>query len=622
MVKSIQSQQPTDGYAIVSHGGIGDEHQEYGEVRERPKHNLSGSCHELQIFFGEQVYRVLVDIWAYQWPGKLLRNITEVSNWVNAIILTHPHMDHIGDFPRVFTSDTEFSGRVYATSGTKDSADIALMDAAKILAREYENKRFWYTEMLKEIAEALLTLKPRKKWTKSIPRKNGNNMRQTNTSFEEQKMTSDSAIKILKKYWVDPTSDAWDYKKQMEQFAPEKPAYDLEDVELAISKIEIHSIKNGWKELIPGKLAFRFYNAGHIIGSVSVLFRITINGKNRNVLFSWDLGSYKWDFHPTGLPVPPHNLPIDTVFIESTYGGKVRHNFSEGLRDFQENIKHDLKKYKQIVLSTFAMDRTQIMLNILIQMKQRGEIDADILLDSPAGSKHTINYLKHSRQIDPTISSKHVPSIHKALYDDFVAEELKKLTQFVENIDPAHWYYTILDKNNKASLLASDKQKIIITASGMAEGGMVISHLEKNLANPEVAFYFPGYLVPGTLGYALASESQPGWQQKNVKIAGKEYEVKARIKQFNFLSGHGDEEDLLTWLWAMKFRTGATVWIVHGDIHGSSLAFKHTLERSGTYTGVNILVPGLNEVNTFWGGEVKSPKKESAIKEPKSKLKK
>jgi metallo-beta-lactamase family protein len=114
----------------------------------------------------------------------------------------------------------------------------------------------------------------------------------------------------------------------MAKFAPEKPAYDLEDVELALSKIQTHTIRDGWKDLIPGKLAFRFYNAGHIIGSVSVLFRITQDRQTRNVLFSGDLGSYKWDFHPTGLPVPPHNLPIDTVLIESTYGGKVRPDFA------------------------------------------------------------------------------------------------------------------------------------------------------------------------------------------------------------------------------------------------------------------------------------------------------
>ena len=166
-----------------------------------------------------------------------------------------------------------------------------------------------------------------------------------------------------------------------------------------------------------------------------------------------------------------------------------------------------------------------------------------------------MNYLKHSKKIDPTISTKHVPSIHKTLYDDFVVSEQQKLAEFVENIDPAKGHYTIADKDNRESLLIkSERKQIIVTSSGMADGGMVISHLEKNLTNPEVAFYFPGYLVPGSLGYALASESQPGGQQKSVEISGTTYEVQARIKQFNFLSGHADEEDLMVWLLALKLR--------------------------------------------------------------------
>ncbi len=606
-----------DGYAIVSHGGIGDEHREYGDEG-KPKHNLSGSCHELRIFFGKQVYRVLVDIGAYQWPGKLVRDIPVISEWVDAIILTHPHMDHIGDFPRIFTGNSEFWGQVYGTPATKDAADIALTDAAKILAREYENKQFGYTEMLKEIAWALLKIKDSAPGKKQVKRKwNGDRVTQSWHSIDKRQLIAD-ANTVLERYRVDVDSDIG-YKKQMEQHAPTKPAYNLEDVELALSKIQTHTIKDGWKDLIPGKLAFRFYNAGHIIGSVSVLFRITQDGKTRNVLFSGDLGSYKWDFHPTGLPVPPHNLPIDTVLIESTYGGKVRSDFAIWLRDFQENLVHDLKKYKQIVLSTFAMDRTQIMLNILIQMKQRWDIDVDILLDSPAGTKHTMNYLKHSRRIDPTIASKHVPSIHKTLYDDFVQEEWRKLTEFVDNIDPSNWYYTILDKNNKASLLASERPKIIITASGMAEWGMVISHLEKNISNPEVAFYFPGYLVPGTLGYALASDTQPGWQQKKVKIIGKDYQVKARMRQFNFLSGHGDEEDLQTWLWAIKLRKDATVRIIHGDVNGSSLALLNTLERSQRYLWKNVIVPNIGEITQF---PLKKALKKPVTKKPTPKIKK
>lgn len=53
------------------------------------------------------------------------------------------------------------------------------------------------------------------------------------------------------------------------------------------------------------------------------------------------------------------------------------------------------------------------------------------------------------------------------------------------------------------------------------------------------------------------------------------------MKQFNFLSGHGDAEDLRAWLHALKLPKGANIRIVHGDVSGSSLEFKHSLERDG-----------------------------------------
>jgi hypothetical protein len=49
-------------YHIKSYGGIGDEREKYGETRERPKHNLSGSCHELMISTGTDVHRILIDM--------------------------------------------------------------------------------------------------------------------------------------------------------------------------------------------------------------------------------------------------------------------------------------------------------------------------------------------------------------------------------------------------------------------------------------------------------------------------------------------------------------------------------------------------------------------------------
>lgn len=601
-------------YTVRSHGGIGDEHPSE-DGGEKQKHNLSGSCHELVVDFQWQVFRILIDMGGYQWRGWLDRDMSEIAKDVDMILLTHPHMDHIGEYPMAFRDDRDFEGQVYATPWTKKSAEIALIDAAKILARDYEARRDGYESMLKDIAEALLILKSNQPKNKKIPRKsNGDRVRKTGEEWKNKEDIA-RAHEILEKYDIEKDATAWEYKKQMKQYDPEKPPYWLDEVMRAIGKIDTHTIEKWWKEVLPGKLAFRFYNAGHIIWSVSILIRITHEKKHKYVLFSGDLGSYKWDIHPTGIAVPPHNYPIDIAIIESTYGNRVREDFDAWLADFQLQLIADLEKYSQVCITTFAMDRTQNILHRLVKMKREWLIDADIILDSPAGIKHTMNYIRETAKPDATLHMEHAPSIHKSLRGDFITRETVALAEFNHNIDPANGHYTIATK--WVSSPNPEKKRIILTSSGMADGWMVISHLEKNIADPTKVFYFPGYLVTWTLGHDLANESQPGWQKKRVKINWKSYEVHARMKQFNFLSGHGDAEDLVTWLLALNLRKWSNILIVHGDVNWSSLEFKHRLERHGDFSGVNIIVPNIWESNSF-ATEDHSPKK-TTTKKPATK---
>lgn len=603
MPTKIPAEQPT-GYDIVSHGGIGNERE--GSGREHNKYNLSGSCHELRVHIGESVCRILIDMGAYQWRGKLVRDMKEISTGIDTVILTHPHMDHIWEYPVAFTEGEEFESRVYATLGTKVSAEIALTDAAKIMARNYDARRDGYENMLQETAWALLTLRDNKPGKKQVPKSTRNGNRFTETGKpKDRKWDQQVALWTLQKYGIKSNATAWEYKKEMQQYDPEKPLYGLDEVLEAISRIEVTEIGEWWTEIVPGKVAFRFYNAGHIIGSVSPLIRITHDKKHTYVLFSGDLGSYKWDIHPTGLPVPPHNHPIDTVVVESTYGNRVRDDFEKGLADFQSQLTEDLEKYQQVIITTFAMDRTQNLLYRLVKMKREWLLeDTDIILDSPAGIKHTANYVRQTARLDATMHMEHAPSIHRSLRDDLIAHETELLEQFNHNIDPKNWYYTIVDKKNP--MPDSNNKKIILTSSGMADGGMVVSHLERDIEDTNKVFYFPGYLVPGTLGYDLANESQPGGQRKHVTINGKPYEVQARMKQFNFLSGHGDAEDIQNWLSALNLRKWSTIRIVHGDVTGSSLEFKHRLQRSGKFPGINIIVPDIGDEHTV---EFPQPKK-------------
>ena len=90
-------------------------------------------------------YRLLVDCGLYQGSSEL-----KALNWmplginpaeINAVVLTHGHIDHIGYLPRLVKDG--FNGPVYASPGTIDIALISLPDAAHLQEEDarYANKK-------------------------------------------------------------------------------------------------------------------------------------------------------------------------------------------------------------------------------------------------------------------------------------------------------------------------------------------------------------------------------------------------------------------------------------------------------------------------------------------------
>src|SRR5438093_10971043 len=88
--------------------------------------------------------RVLVDCGLFQGPKDLrLRNWEDPPvdpDSVDAIVLTHAHIDHTGYLPRFVAQG--YKGPVYATPATVDLARILLPDAAHLQEEEarYRNK--------------------------------------------------------------------------------------------------------------------------------------------------------------------------------------------------------------------------------------------------------------------------------------------------------------------------------------------------------------------------------------------------------------------------------------------------------------------------------------------------
>ncbi len=584
------------GISIISHGGIGKTDEDGKTIR-----NLTASCHELAVWNKDGVIRILNDVGWYQWTGLLERNIEAIASGTSFIVLTHPHMDHIGDLPLLFANGKTYGGRIIATPGTKRAAEVALKDAAKIQLENYERALIRAQENIKEVSRLLYLLK--NKPNTQTPK--GDNTRESNVpSYQEQCKEIEKIL--LEKYNIKKTDTDWEKKLQ-----PPEPAFTSMDVDRAINHIETQTISEWWKELIPGKISLRLYNAGHIIGSAMPLYQIKDeSGKPHHVLFSGDIGSYKWDLHINGIANPPNNLPVDAVVIESTYWGKVRDKFEEWRSEYEDSLinafkdNETRKSYDRVIHACFSLDRLQNILFRVISLKKSGAINVPIYVDSPMGLAYIQAYIMEARRTLRELQEPHQESIRTSVGDDYISREQKLLEDFIEYLNPINGNYIPIttDIERKALMRKPDEkksgwkarkedQKIIITASGMANWWPIVSYLSSWAGDKQSAFYFPWYLAEWTLGSKIAGPNQ---MKTGILISGKNTTIEARMKNFTFLSSHGDEEDILVFLEGIKFRRGSKIVIVHGDIQKSSASLGHTLKRKG-YRQKGIVVPDIGE---------------------------
>src|SRR5437016_2606996 len=97
-----------------------------------------------------------------------------------------------------------------------------------------------------------------------------------------------------------------------------------------------------------------------------------------------------------------------------------------------------------------------------------------------------------------------------------------------------------IDKVHESIALNSRPEPcIIISASGMCEGGRVLHHLKHNIEDSRSTILIAGYQAPDTLGRRLV-ERRP-----EVRILGRTWAVKAEVVVLNGLSSHADHGDLV-----------------------------------------------------------------------------
>lgn len=325
-----------------------------------------------------------------------------------------------------------------------------------------------------------------------------------------------------------------------------EPLFTPEDVERVLPLLQ--RLRYGKVQKIGTGLNVTLNNAGHILGSASVLLEATRHGSSKRVLFSGDIGRpgtpILRDFVQTG-------EAVDYVCVESTYGNRV-HKQAASISDTLIRVVHAaVKAGGNIVIPSFAIERTQELLYRLGGLLAENKIPAvPVFVDSPMAVRVTEVFKRHPELFDAETMERIERGEHPCDFKGL------RLTRSVEESKA-------INKRSGTS--------IIIAGSGMCTGGRIKHHLANNLGRPESTILFVGYQAEGTLGRQLLEGAH------RVRLFGQMHDVMARLEKVNGMSAHADRNELLAWLKALK-TPPSEVFVIHGEKRASA-AFSETVNR-------------------------------------------
>ncbi len=312
-----------------------------------------------------------------------------------------------------------------------------------------------------------------------------------------------------------------------------RPFYSSADVRRILKRFE--GSRYGDQLKISPRMTTTFHDAGHILGSAAIRVKYTARGNTTTVLFSGDLGR-------SGMPIlrdPEPPPPCDVLILESTYGDRLHeHDAEETTNKAIDVINHARTHKSKIIVPAFAVGRTQEIVMRIKGLVAEGRIDPlPIYIDSPLAGKATEIFRRHPE-----------------CYDE------ETLKTFSAEGDPfASRYIRFISSPEDSKRLNQMKGPcIIISSSGMCEGGRVVHHLKHAIHDEANVIVIVGFQAEHTLGRKLVE----GWD--TVPIFGRPTPRRAQVVKINGLSAHADRQDLLTYVRSIKPLPNV-VFIVHGE---------------------------------------------------------
>jgi metallo-beta-lactamase family protein len=337
-----------------------------------------------------------------------------------------------------------------------------------------------------------------------------------------------------------------------------RPFYDTDDVRKVVRYFE--GVRYGDHLKIAPRVTASFHDAGHILGSAAIQVKYTARGNTTTLLFSGDLGRSNMPILRDPEPPPP----CDVLILESTYGDRLHEQIGEEMKKkAQDLIEHARTHKSKIIVPAFAVGRTQELVMRIKELVGEGRIDPiPIYIDSPLADKATAVFRRHPECYD---------------------EETLKTFSSDGDLFASRYIQYISSPEDSKRLNTMRGPCVIISSSGMCEGGRIVHHLKHAIQDEANVIVFVGFQAEHTLGRKLVE----GWDV--VPIFGVPTPRRAQIVKFNGFSAHADRNDLLAYVRVMAPLPGK-IFIVHGE-EKQALSLATAIQTE--HVGTEVVVPRL-----------------------------
>jgi hypothetical protein len=286
-----------------------------------------------------------------------------------------------------------------------------------------------------------------------------------------------------------------------------------------------------------------FSNAGHILGSAMIHLHV-IEGVY-NILYTGD-----FKFGQTRLldAANANFTRVETLVMESTYGGRqdILRNRREEEMLFCKEVKRVLERKGKVLIPTPAVGRAQEMLTVLYNYIKKGNEECKI----PDVNVYIDGMIEDANKV-------HI------VYLDYLNTRIKSMfREDKENPFTADYIVPISKPSEREEAINDPDPAIILSTSGMLQGGPVIEYIKNLSHDPRNAIIFVSYQAENTLGRRISE----GEKSIDLLDEGRivTININMDVMKFDGFTGHSDRRQLLGFVSRLKHLL-KQVYIVHGE---------------------------------------------------------